>query len=173
MQAYLEKYRGKLHPTPVPYPTLFRENTRQWKEGDYIHNKCKVQCRECLNWYSSKTNASGWSAHLKKQSILPPRTEDESARKRLAQQKLLKSVPSKLHRVFEAAIVDFVISGVISLQLAVKNSKFLSTSWHRDTSSRPRERQFERIVELYNVVLPAIGNLVSNLDVSFSLTIDG
>jgi hypothetical protein len=72
----------------------------------------------CRVWYSGKTNASGWKAHLRsKHGISGSGTASSGQGNVLVRSTLGKVVfPEGVQRKFENAIVDYVVSGGISLR---------------------------------------------------------
>jgi hypothetical protein len=39
--------------------------THEWTDGDRANQRGKRQCTFCRVWYSGKTNALGWKAHMR------------------------------------------------------------------------------------------------------------
>jgi hypothetical protein len=100
------------------------EYTREWALGDASSAKGRRQCIQCRKWFSISTNASGWKIHLyKKHGIGPPRSgiacSENSLSGRgthLVQRSISAATsPDRLLVKFENAVVEFVISGGLSL----------------------------------------------------------
>jgi hypothetical protein len=149
-------------------------HTHPWAEGDPLVERGKAQCTKCRKWFSRKTNASGWKANLSKQHALSEGgNEDIIANEKRYRQLPLASSCSPLTLIkFENAIVDFVIHGGISLREAGNDSfKCLVQSLSQGYEAPPHNNPSS--MELHTIMLPLVSKVFNNLDVAFSLTIDG
>ena len=164
------------------FPWLY---TRDWTAGDAIREIGKRQCRHCKKWFSMATNAQGWKIHLQSQHGIkkrPTTSEDSSTTttgdgaSTTMQQSLMKKVmlPAHVVRKYENAIVDFVVSGDISLRAAGEQrfQSFVSvlTNGYTPPSTRTILR---RTVELFSIAQPLLARYLCDLDVCVSLTMDG
>jgi hAT family C-terminal dimerisation region len=156
--------------------------TRDWITGDSRNEIGKRQCQECRKWYSSQTNAQGWKAHLlSKHGIRSPTTsslnnDDTSSRAQQQQQSLIKKVllPAHIVRTYENAVVDYVISGDISLRAAGEERFHLFVSTLTNGYTPPSTRTVvRRTVELFSIAQPILARFLCELDVCVSLTMDG
>jgi hypothetical protein len=161
--------------------------TRDWVTGDSSIALGKRQCQQCKKWFSSSTNAQGWKAHLLAQhGIKKPSEEDSSStslsspggggKSRHQQQSLMKkmTLPAHTVRIFENAVVDYVVNGDISLR-AAGEERFRCfvralTNGYSPPSTRTILRQ---TVELFSLAQPLLATYLCELDVSVSLTMDG
>jgi hypothetical protein len=95
-------------------------HTHGWMEGDPLAQKGKRQCSHCKTWFSSKTNCSGWKAHLcSKHSLSQVGSDKVSSAPGfdVLVQTTLKPVSFLDHvtHKYKNVVVDFVIGGDISL----------------------------------------------------------
>jgi hypothetical protein len=97
------------------------EYTHDWQEGDALSQRGKRQCTQCRVWFSSTTNASGWKRHLDvRHSVKDSDNASTAPFGKLVQTTLSVPpafAPSQL-RVFENAVVDYVIQGGVTLRAA-------------------------------------------------------
>lgn len=99
-------------------------HTHGWTEGDPLAQKGKRQCSHCKKWFSSKTNCSGWKAHLSNKHSLSQASSDKASSAPsfgVLVQTTLKPVsfPNHVARKYENVVVDFVIGVYISLILSL------------------------------------------------------
>ena len=97
--------------------------THAWMEGDPLAQKGKRQCGHCKKWFSSKTNCSGWKAHLSTKHGFSHFDSDKvlsAPCSDILVQTTLKpmSFPDHVVHKYENVVVDFVIGGDISFQAA-------------------------------------------------------
>ena len=160
--------------------------TRDWATGDSSRAVGKRQCLQCKKWFSSSTNAQGWKIHLQAQhGIKKPSKEDTSTTSLSSpdggtttrqQQSLMKKVtlPAHLVRMNENAVVDYVVSGDISLRAAgeeqFRRLVYALTNGYSPPSTRTILR---RTVELFSLTQPLLAKYLGKLDVSVSITMDG
>jgi len=154
-------------------------HTHGWMEGDPVAQKGKRQCSHCKKWFSSKTNCSGWKAHLSNKHDLSQAGSDKVSSapgSDVLVQMMLKSMsfPDHVTRKYENAIVDFVIGGDISLRLAGGTQfKELLQSLTNGYLPPSTHTILRRIVELYLIVRPLLAAFFSSLNVAISLMLDG
>ena len=159
-------------------------HTRNWATGDSTSVIDKRQCQHCKKWFSSSTNAQGWKAHLQAQhGIMSPtaasHNDDSTTSSSLPgtkQQTLIKKVMLPAHVVclYENAVVDYVVSGDISLRAAGEErfQSFVSTLTNGYTPPSTRTI-LRRTVELFSIAQPLLAKYLCQLDVCVSLTMDG
>ena len=159
-------------------------HTRDWATGDSTSVIDKRQCQHCKKWFSSSTNAQGWKAHLRAQhGIMSPTAasdkDDSTTTSSLPgtkQQTLIKKVmlPAHVVRLYENAVVDYVVSGDISLRAAGEErfQSFVSTLTNGYTPPSTRTI-LRRTVELFSIAQPLLSKYLCQLDVCVSLTMDG
>ena len=154
-------------------------HTHGWMEGDPLAQKGKRQCRHCKKWFSSKTNCSGWKAHLFTKHGLSHSGRDNvlsAPCSDILVQTTLKpmSFPDHVVRKYENAIVDFVIGGDISFRAAGGTRfKVLLQSLTNGYSPPSTRTILRRIMELYLIARPLLATFFSSLNVAISLTLDG
>jgi hypothetical protein len=150
--------------------------THEWTEGDRPNESGKRQCTLCRVWYSGKTTASGWKAHLRGKRDISGSDKASSGQGTVLVQSTLGNVvyPDGFLRKFENAIVDYVVGGGISLRAAggqrFKQLVVSLTNGYELPSTRIIMR---RIVELFRIAEPLLSSLLRQLDVAISLTLDG
>ncbi|KAH8936327.1 hypothetical protein BDL97_17G079600 [Sphagnum fallax] len=138
-------------------------HTHGWTKGDPLAQKGKRQCIHCKKWFSSKTNCSGWKAHLSSKHSLSQAGSDKAS-----------SAPDHVTHKYENVVVDFVIGGDISLRAAGgKRFKELLQSLTNGYSPPSTRTILRRIVELYLIARPLLVAFFSSLTVAISLTLDG
>jgi hypothetical protein len=130
----------------------------------------------CRVWYSCKTYALGWKAHLRsKLGISGSGTASSGHGTVLVQSALGKVLfPDCVLRKFENTIVDYVVGGGISMRAAggqrLKQPVVSLTNGYEPLSTRTILR---RIVELFRIAEPLLSSFFRLLDVAISLTLDG
>jgi hypothetical protein len=150
--------------------------THEWTKGDRVNQRGKCQRTLCRVWYSGRTNASSWKAHLRsKLGISGSGTASSGQGTVLVQSTLGKVVfPDGVLRKFENAIVDYVVGGGIVLRAAggqrFKKLVVSLTNGYEQPSTRTILR---RIVELFRIAEPLLLSFVRKLDVAISLMPDG
>jgi hypothetical protein len=158
------------------------EHTREWALRDASFVKGRRQCIQCRKWFSISTNASGWKIHLfKKHGIGPPRSGIACSENSLfgggnplVQRSISAATfPDGLLVKFENALVNFVISGGLSLRTAGGDQFKLLVETPTQGYDPPSNRAIiRRIVEVFAIMQPVVAAFFSNLNVAFSLTID-
>jgi hypothetical protein len=154
-------------------------HTHGWTEGDPLAQKGKRQCSHCKKWFSSKTNCSGWRAHLSSKHSLSRAGSDKASSAPgfyVLVQTMLKPVsfPDHVTRKYENVVVDFVIGGDISLRAAGgKQFKELLQSLTNGYSPPSTRTILRCIVEMYLIARPLLATFFSSLNVAISLTLDG
>jgi hypothetical protein len=150
--------------------------THEWTEGDHANQRGKRQRTFCRVWYSGKTNASGWKAHLRsKHGISGSGTASSGQGTVLVQSTLGKVVfPDGAQRKFEIAIVEYVVGSGISLRgtggQRFKQLVVSLTNAYEPPSTRTILR---RMVELFRIAKPLLSSFLRQLDVAICLTLDG
>jgi hypothetical protein len=130
----------------------------------------------CRVWYSGKTNASGWKAHLRRKQGISGSGKASSGQGTVLVQSTLDKIVFRdgVQRNFENAIVDCVVGGGISLRAAggqrFKQLVVSLTNGYEPPSTRTILR---RIVELFRIAEPLLSSFLRQLDVAISLTLDG
>jgi hypothetical protein len=153
-----------------------RQLTHEWTAGDGANQRGRRQYTLCRVWYSGKTNALGWKAHLRsKHGISGSGTASSGQGTVLGRSALGKVVfPNCVLRKFENTIVDYVVGGGISMRAAggqrFKQPVVSLTNGYEPPSTRTILR---RIVELFRIAEPLLSSFLRQLDVAISLTLDG
>jgi hypothetical protein len=98
--------------------------THEWTEGDRHNERGKRQCTLCRVWYSGKTTASGWKAHLRGKRDNSGSDKASSGQGTVVVQSTLGNVafpdvfPEGVLRMFRNAVVDYVVGAGIFLHTA-------------------------------------------------------
>jgi hypothetical protein len=155
--------------------------TRDWTTGDSSRAVGKRQCLQCKKWFLSSTNAQGWKIHLQAQhgnqdtSTTSLSSPDGGTTTR-QQQSLIKKVtlPAHLVHMYENAVVDYVVSGDISL-CAAGEEQFRRLVYALTKGYLPPSTQtiLHQTVELFSLAQPLLAKYLCKLDVSVLLTLDG
>jgi hypothetical protein len=153
---------------------------RKWfkhdPEGDRANQRGKSQYTLCRVWYSVKTNASGWKAHVRGKHDMNGNGTASSRQCTVLVQSTLDKVvfPDGVLRDFENAIVDYVVGGSISLRAAGGQRFKQLVVLLKNGSEPPSIRTILRcIVELFHIAEPLLSSFLRQLEVAISLTLDG
>jgi hypothetical protein len=174
----LSNYKRKHKRSQFPW-----KHTREWALGDASNVKGRRQCIQCRKWFSISFNTSGWKIHLsKKRGIVSPRSgiaysenSLSGSGTHLAQRCISAAIlPDRLLVKFENAVVDFVISDGLSLRTAGGDQFKLLVKTLTQGYDPPSTRTIvRRIVEVFAIMQHVVAAFFANLDVAFSLNIDG
>jgi len=154
-------------------------HTHGWMEGNPLAQKGKHYFSHFKKWFSSKSNCSGWKAHLSSKHNLSWAGSNKALSalgSDILVQTMLKlmSFPDHVTHKYKNVIVDFVIGGDILLRVAGGTQfKKLLQSLTNGYSPLSTCTILRRIVELYLIARPLLAVFFSSLNVAISLTLDG